>query len=75
MNKYVLLLDIQPGERAHTLVTTMAATQEKTHYQYRGPLSLSQHYKGSIIALSPEPEVEKLKQRLDVETVQVSKAV
>lgn len=68
MNKYVLLLDIQPRERAHTLVTTTAATQEKAHYQYRGPLSL-------IIALSPEPEVEKLKHRLDVETVQVSEAV
>lgn len=74
MNKYVLLLDIQPRERAHTLVTTMAVTQEKTHYQYRGPLSFSRHHKG-IIALSPEPEVEKLKHRMDVETVQVSEAV
>lgn len=39
MNKYVLLLDLQPRERAHALITTTAATQEKTRYQYRGPPS------------------------------------
>lgn len=75
MNRHMLLLDIQPGERALSLVTTLAAQQESTHSIGTKCLSLfycSAVSEGNVIASTPEPEVEKLK--LDVETLQVSAA-
>lgn len=63
------------GESTHFSHNHGSNTGKDTLSVQRASLSFSQHRKGNIIALSPEPEVEKLKHRLDVETVQVSEAV